>query len=120
VSETFRNLTASVVEFEAVLRFLKSHQSDDPNVNSFADKVGHLVDSSSEDCETEIIFPLLDLPEGPIVTILSNLPVSQLLEFSTCNRLCKKLSESNDLWKNQLLRNFPEISEFKTPKLNEG
>ena len=63
-------------------------------------------------------FRFLDLPELPAIHILSYLPVNQVLEFATFSKKCNKLVNSNNLWKSLFVRDFPEITKLKAPKLN--
>jgi hypothetical protein len=116
-------ITSYIDEIEEVLLFLKSHTGN-YTVNAFINKLERIVESTPN-LECEIVeekptFPLLDLPEGPIANILYYLSVRELLEFRTCNTLCRKLADSNQLWNSLLIRNFPEISEYKTPKIPSG
>ena len=53
---------------------------------------------------------LFDIPEGPLLQILSNLTKSRLNRFGLCSKRCSRLSNTNSLWKNLFINNFPEIS----------
>lgn len=91
---------SSLPNFSKILQLLKSTEI-----------YSEFVAEIEQELEQRVVFPLLELPEGPVLRILSFLSTRELLDFSECSLACKKLAENNLLWKNFFLRDFPEISQ---------
>ena len=97
----------SIQEFSKIFLLLKSSEMS-TNFSKFLSKI-------QEELEQNVVFPLLELPEGPIINILSFLSINTLLDFSTCSSMCKKLAHNNTIWRNLFVRDFPEISHVREP-----
>ena len=107
IGSTKVRYSPSIQEFSEIFLLLKS--------STISSKFSNFLSEITEALEQNFVFPLLDLPEGPIINILSFLNVATLLDFSTCSSTCKKLSHNNMLWKKFFARNFPEISPVYEP-----